>query len=89
VESEPKHLLPHSVLFWGVFSYLAIRHGFMARTACVVLGTIVDGIPLAVLLWWQPKMMRQIVEKRLQWKGEGNLCLMVRFWVSRFSPLPC
>jgi hypothetical protein len=25
-------------------------------------------IPLAVLLWWQPKMMRQILEKRLQWK---------------------
>jgi len=31
----------------------------------VVPGTIVGGIPLPVLLWWQPKMMRQILEKRL------------------------
>ena len=59
-------MLPYSVLFWAVFSCLAIRWGFMSRTVCVVRGTIVGGNPLAVLLWWQPKMMRQILEKSLQ-----------------------
>lgn len=55
---------PYALLVWLVFGYSLIRQNLMTPTACIVLGLIVGVLPLALLWWWRPQMVRKILEER-------------------------